>query len=122
LKPDLCVTHRGGVVAVDRAKVSLAFDERIPKRELLRHADDRVIHCRVTVRMIFTDRIADDAGRFFIRLIVGVPKFIHRPQHPPVDGFKPIPDIRKCSADNDRHGVVEIRPAHLVFDIDLVAF
>src|SRR5271155_1244095 len=32
-------------------------------------------------------------------------------------GLEPVADIGESAADDDRHRVVEIRPAHLVFDI-----
>jgi hypothetical protein len=30
--------------------------------------------------------------------------------------------VRQCAADDYGHCVVEIRPPHLVFDVDLIAF
>ena len=45
-EPDLGVAHGRGVVAVDRAEVALAVDERVAQREVLRHAHDRVVDRR----------------------------------------------------------------------------
>ena len=57
------VAHRRRRVAVDRAEVSLPVDQRIAHRKILRQANDRVVDGGVAVRMIFTDHVADDAGR-----------------------------------------------------------
>ena len=35
-----------------------------------------------------------------------------------MDGLEAVADVGQRAADDDRHRVVEIRPAHLVFDID----
>ena len=66
---DLGVTHRGRIVAVDRAKISLPVDKRVTHREILRHTHDRVVNRRVAVRVIFTHDVADGAGRFLYGLL-----------------------------------------------------
>ncbi len=35
-----------------------------------------------------------------------------------MDGLEAVADIGQSSADDDRHGVVEVGPAHLLFNID----
>jgi hypothetical protein len=35
-----------------------------------------------------------------------------------MDGLQAIAGIRQSAPDDDRHRVVEIRPAHLIFDVD----
>ncbi len=35
-----------------------------------------------------------------------------------MDGLEPVAYLRQRTADDDRHGVVEIRPLHLDFDAD----
>src|SRR5690349_5131024 len=54
-EPHLGVAHRRGVVAVDRAEVALPVDERIAQREVLRHADDRVVHGALAVRVVLAE-------------------------------------------------------------------
>ena len=34
-----------------------------------------------------------------------------------MDGFQTVANVRQRSTDDDAHRVVEIRPAHLVFDV-----
>ena len=43
-------------IAVDRAEIALAVDERQPHRERLRHAHQRVIDREIAVRMVFAHR------------------------------------------------------------------
>ena len=116
----LCVAHRGGGVAVHRAEVALAVNERVAHGEVLRHSDYRVIDSRVAVRVIFADNVADDACGFFISLVVSVAEFVHRPEHAAVDWLEAVAHVGQCAPDDDRHCVVEIRAAHLVFDVDVV--
>lgn len=40
---NFCVTHGGGVIAIDRAKVTLAIDQHVAQREVLGHSNDRVV-------------------------------------------------------------------------------
>ena len=54
------VTHGRRRIAIDRAEVSLAVDERIAHVEILREADERVVDRRVAVRMVFAEDFADD--------------------------------------------------------------
>ena len=56
------VTHGCRVIAIDRTEVALAIDQHVSQREILRHANDRVVHRLVTVRVILANHIADDAG------------------------------------------------------------
>ncbi len=116
------VAHRGGRVAVHRAEVALPVDQRVAHREVLRQADDGVVDGRVAVRVVLTDHVADDARRLLVSLVVLVAEFVHRPEHAPVDGLEPVAHVRQRAPDDDRHGVVEIRTAHLVFDVDVVTF
>ena len=57
----LGVAHRRGAVAVARAEVALAVDQRIAQREVLRHAHQRVVGGLVAVRMEAAEHVADDA-------------------------------------------------------------
>src|SRR5699024_1142798 len=81
-------------------------------------AHDRVIHGRIAVRMIFADDIADHAGRFLVRLVPVVAQFAHGVEHTPVHRLETVAHIRQRPADDDAHGIVEIRLAHLFFEVD----
>jgi hypothetical protein len=51
--PAFGVPVRRRAVAVDRAEVALAVDERIPHAPFLGHAHQRVVHGLVAVRVVF---------------------------------------------------------------------
>jgi hypothetical protein len=114
------VAHRGGRVAIYRAEVALTIDEWVAHREVLRQADDGVIDGRVAVRVILADHVADDARALLVSLVVLIAEFVHRPEHASVDGLEAVAHIGQRAADDDRHGVVEIRTPHLFFDIDVI--
>ena len=116
--PDFGVAHGRGRIGIDGAEVSLAIDERITHREILHQPDDRIVNRGIAMGMIFTDDIADETSRFFIRLIPGIPHVVHGVEHPAVDRFEPVAHVGQSAADDDAHGVVHKGLAHLVFDID----
>ncbi len=59
----LGVAHGGSRVVVDGAEVALAVDELVAHRELLRHADERVVDRGVAVGVILAHHLADDLAR-----------------------------------------------------------
>ena len=63
------VPHGGRRIAVHRAEIALPVDQGHAHGEILRHAHQRVVDRLVAVRVIFTDDVADGAGRFAIRLV-----------------------------------------------------
>ena len=74
---DFGVTHRRGVVAVDRAEVALAVDQHVAQREVLRHPHDGVVYSSVAVGVILTDHIPDDTGGLLIGAIPVVVQLVH---------------------------------------------
>jgi hypothetical protein len=58
-------------VAVDRAEVALAVDERVAHREVLREADHRVVDAGVAVRVVLAEHVADDRGALLVRAASG---------------------------------------------------
>ena len=65
--PALGVTHGRRRIAVDRAEVALTVDEHVAHREVLGHADERVVDRAVAVRVVLTDDVADDARALEVR-------------------------------------------------------
>ncbi len=122
LHADLGVPHGGGGVAVDGAEVALAVDQRVAHGEVLGHAHDGVVHGGIAVRVIFTDHVADDAGRLLVGLVPVVLELAHGEEHAPMDRLQPVAHIRQRPADDDAHGVVEIGLLHLFFDADFGRF
>jgi hypothetical protein len=119
---DLGVAHRRGVVAVDRAEVALAIDQRIAQAELLRHAHDRVVHGGVAVRVVLADDVAYDARGLLVRLVPIIGELVHREEHAAVDGLQAVAHVGQRTPDDHAHGVVEIRAPHLLLERDRVRF
>ena len=88
-QPHLGVAHRRRVVAVDRAEIALAVDQRQAHGEVLRHADHGVVDRGVAVRVVFTHDVADDAGRLAVRLVRRVAGFVHPYRMRRCTGFRP---------------------------------
>ena len=57
------VTHGRSTVAVHGAEIALPLDKRDPHGKVLRHTDHGVVDRGVTMRMVFTHDVADDARR-----------------------------------------------------------
>src|SRR6185503_780329 len=98
--------------------IALTVDEQVAHRERLREADDRVVDRYVAVRVVLADDVADDARRLLVGPIPIVAELAHRVQHAPVHGLQPVAHVGQRAPDDDAHRVVEIRLAHLVFEID----
>ena len=103
-------------IAVDRAEIALAVDQRHAHGEILRHPDHRVVNRLVAVRMIFTDHVADDARGLDVLLVGRVPLLVHRIEDAPMHGLEPVARIRQRARHDHAHGVIEVGALHLVED------
>ena len=115
-EPALGVAHGRRVVAVDRAEVALAVDQRVAHREILRHSHQRVVDRRVAVRVVFAHHVADHARAFHVWPVPDDVRFLHRVEHPAVHRLQPVADIGQRAAHDNAHRVVEIRAPHLLFE------
>ena len=93
-EPCLGVAHRGRRIVVDRAEVALPVDQRIPERERLREANERVVDRLVAVRMMVAHHIADDVGALHVRPARAVAVRPHRVEDPPVHRLQPVAHVR----------------------------
>src|SRR5262249_29531362 len=100
----------------DRAEVAVAIHERVAERDLLHHPHQRLVHRRVTVRVVFTEHLADHAGGLLVGAVEREPQLRHRVEHAPMNRFEAIADVRQRAPDDHGHGVVEVRLPHLLFD------
>ena len=73
----------------------------------LSHVDKRPVNRAVTMRMIFSHRIADDTRALLIRLIRTVVHLIHRVQNSSLYRLQSISYIRKCTGNDDRHRIIQ---------------
>ncbi len=115
-EPRLRVAHRRRL-ELARAEVALAVDERVPGREVLRQADERVVDRRVAVGVVVTHDGADDVGALAVRAVRLEAGVVHREQHPAVHGLEAVPHVRQRPADDHAHRVVEVRRAHLLLEL-----
>src|SRR2546427_6425895 len=46
------------------------------------------------------------------------PHLVHRPQDPALHRLEPVAHVGQSARDDDRHGVVEVRLPHLLFELD----
>ncbi len=62
--------------------------------------------------------VADDLGGLSVFLVELEAHLLHAVEDAAVDGLEAVTDVGQGSADDDRHGVIEVGPAHLLFHID----
>jgi hypothetical protein len=116
--PALGVAHRRRRIAVDRAEVALAVDQRVAHREVLRHPNEGVVDRRVAVRVILADDIADDARALEVRPVERVVEPALREQDAAVDRLEPVARVGQGPRHDHAHGVVHERVPHLGLDRD----
>ena len=68
--------------------------------------------------MVLTHHISDDPGALTRRTVGLQPHLLHGVKNTAMHRFQSIANIRQRAPDDDRHRIIEIRPAHLFFDID----
>ncbi len=112
------VPHGRGRIAIDRAEVALAVDERIAHVEILREAHERVVDGRVAVRVVLAEDFADDLGALAVGLRGGEAQLVHAEENAAVHGLQAVAHVGQGAADDHAHGVIEVRLLHFRFDID----
>ena len=110
------VPHGGRRIAVHRAEIALAVDQRHAHGEILRQTHQRVIDRLIAVRMVFTDDVADGARRLVVRLVPLEAVLVHRVENAPMHGLEPVARIRQRPRHDHAHGVIEVGALHLVED------
>src|SRR5215467_10903259 len=68
--------------------------------------------------MVLAHHVAHDAGAFARSAIRIQPHLLHRVENAAVDGLQAVADVGERAADDHRHRIVEIRTAHLFFNVD----
>src|SRR5579864_8128483 len=68
--------------------------------------------------VVFAHYIADDAGALAGGAIGRETHLLHGVENAAMDRLQSVADVGQRTADDDRHRVVEIRAAHLVFNVD----
>ena len=115
-QPALGVPVGRGVIAVDRAEIALAVDQRQAHGKILHHAHQRVVDRLVAVRMVFAHHVADHVGALDVLLVRRVPVLVHRIEDAPVHRLEPVARIGQRARHDHAHGVIEVAALHLVGD------
>src|SRR5690606_1690434 len=105
-------------VVAGRTEVAVSVDQRVPQRPRLRHPHERVVDRRVTVRVVVTHDVADDAGALDVATVRSEPGVEHRIEDLAMHRFEAVPYVRQRSTDDDAHRIVEIGPLHLDIESD----
>ena len=114
----LGVTHGRGGVAVDGPEVALAVHQRVAQGEVLGHAHHGVIDRGVAVGVVFTDDVADDAGALAVGPVIVVAALAHGEENAAVHRLEAVAHVRQGPADDDGQGVLQIRLADFILDVD----
>ncbi len=112
----LGVAHRRRGVAVDVAEVAVPVDERIAHREVLGETHERVVDRRVAVRVVLAHHLADDLGALDVLAVGLQAQLVHHVEHAAVHRLQTVAHVREGAPDDDRHGVVQVRRAHLLLE------
>ncbi len=69
------------------------------------------------MRVILAQHLADDACRLFERGTGTDAHIVHGIQDPAVDRLQSVTRIRQGARHDHRHGVIQVRAAHLLVDV-----
>ena len=107
-QPRFGVAVRRRRIAVGRAEIALAVDQRIAQREILRHAHQRVVSRGVAVRMVFAEHLADDARRLGVLHAGAQPELVHRVEDAALHRLLAVFDVRDRAAAHHAHRIGEV--------------
>ena len=68
--------------------------------------------------MVNTHGLADDLRALGVLLVRLQAHLVHGVENAAMHGLEAVANVGQRAPDDDRHGVVEIRAAHLVFNVD----
>ena len=94
------ITHGGGIIAIDIAKIALPINQRIAHRKILRQTHQSIVNRLVTMRVITTDNITDNARRFFETLLGVKAQLPHGIQQATVHRLQPVAHIGQSAIGN----------------------
>ena len=68
--------------------------------------------------MVVTHHVADDLGGLGVLLVELEAHLLHAKQNAAMHRLEAVANVRQGAANDDRHRVVEVRAAHLLFKVD----
>ena len=102
------VPHRGRAVAVERAEVAGAVDQRIPERKGLCHAHERLVERGVAVGVVVAHHVANHLGALPVLRVGGEVLLPHRVENAALHRLQAVTHIGERARGDDREGVIEI--------------
>ena len=118
-KSCLSVTVSSSGVAVYATEVTVAIDQHITHREILRKTNHGIVYGCVAMGMVLTQNITDTGSGLLKRLIRSQTALIHGVEDSAVYGLQAISHIRQSAANDDAHGVFNIGFFHFIDQITL---
>ncbi len=115
-EPGLGVPHRRRGVAIDRAEVPLAVDERVAHHPVLREADQCGIDDLLAVRVVVARGVAGDLRALPVRTAGREIEVVHRDQDAALRGLQAVAHVRERTGDDHRHRVIDVGGLHLLLD------
>ena len=112
------VSHGGRAVPIDGPEVALSVHHGIAQGEILCHADHRVVDGRIPVRVVLTEYFPDHARALLVGRTGAHALLVHGVEDATVYRLESIPYIGQRSADNHRHGIVDVGGLHFLLDVD----
>src|SRR5205807_2212108 len=82
-----------------------------------REAHERVVDRGVSMRVVVTHHLADDACALPRRAIRLQPGLVHRIQHAPVNRLETVTDVRQRATDDHAHRVIEEAAPYFLLEL-----
>ena len=94
-------------IAINGTEVSLPAYERIAKREVLCHTNQRFIHRTIAMWVIFSEHVSDNRCTFtkFCGCTKSFPP--HGIQNASMYWLHAVAHVRQSAVDDDRHGIIQ---------------
>ena len=104
---------------VQRPEVAVTVHQRHAHGEGLGHAHERVIDGAVTVRVVLAHHLADHAAALDVSTLGAQAELVHAEQDSSLHRLETVAGVRKGTGVDDRVGVLQERPLHLLLDVDV---
>ena len=99
----LGVSHGSWRVSVNRAEVSLSVNKFVAHIPLLAHSHQSTINRGITMWMVFTQNLTNDAGTFLVWLIAKVTNTSHSKKNAAVYRLETVTNIWESTCNYHRH-------------------
>ena len=112
------VTHGRRRVAVYGAEVALAIHHGVTQAERLGQTHQGVVDRRIAMGVIDAHGLTDDLGALGVLFVELQAHLMQGVEDAAMDRLEAVANLRQRAPDDHRHRIIEIRPPHLVFNVD----